>query len=261
MGKQRYINTDFWTDTWVVDTLNPLDCHLFMYLLTNDRTNLIGVYELSLRIMSFQIGLEKEEVARMIKRLEPKVHYIDGWVVLRNGVKHQNYRNEKIKAGILREAEGVPSQLLQHVKWPKDFGNPKPQGSKQKSLFDDSSMTHEDSLHLTKPNLTKLNPVVPTVRQSKSVENSEQQETAGTTGLKKLEGRSYTEVSMLYEDLQKQGLVNDKFKGWYCQAFFKLGREKVLRLASEAKADGKDPQKLFNHLVGRESGLKQKAAK
>lgn len=255
MGKVRGINTDFWTDTWVVDTLNPLDCHLFMYLLTNPATNLIGVYELSLRIMSFQVGIEKDELLRMLKRLEPKVRYIDGWVVLRNGIKHQNYKNSNINTGIIREAETVPKHLLQHVKWPKDFGSPKPEGSKQTNLLDDSYMTQVR----TKPNLTKLNPTVTTVQEKQSVDKSDDSSTTETTGLNKLEGRSYSDVTAVYEELKSQGLVNDKFKAWYCSAFFKIGRERVMILASQAKADGKDPIRLFSHLIAKESGIKQTA--
>lgn len=248
MGKQRAINTDFWTDLWVVDTLNPLDCHLFMYLLTNPQTNLVGAYECSLRIMSFQTGIEKDELARMLKRLEPKVHYVDGWVILRNGVKHQNYKNMNLRTGILREAETVPSHILQHIKWPKDFGNPKPEGSKQTNLLDDSSMTQVS----TKPNLTKLNPTVTTVQKTEHVDNS----TTETTGLNKLEGRSYTDINLLYEDLTD--LVNEKLKAWYCSQFFKIGRERVMILASQARADGKDPQKLFSHLLKKETqGVKK----
>ena len=112
MGKKRMIDTDFWTDSWVVDHLNPLDAHLFMYLFTNPQTNVAGVYQLSLRIMSFQLGIEKEELARMLKRLEPKVYYIDGWVILRNGIKNQNYRNIKMKAAIEQPLESVPSEIF-----------------------------------------------------------------------------------------------------------------------------------------------------
>lgn len=151
MGKKRFIDTDFWTDNWVVETLNPLDCHLFMYLLTNPRTSICGVYELSLRIMSFQIGIEKEELVRMMKRLEPKVFYKNGWVVLVNGVKNQNYKNSKIAEGIRRELCNAPPELLPLLRLPSDLN------IDLTCPIDVSSMTHEETSHLTKtlPNLTK----------------------------------------------------------------------------------------------------------
>lgn len=154
----RYINTDFWTDTWVVDSLNPLDRYLFIYLFTNAHANLIGTYNMSLRVMSFETGIEREELIKMLKRLEPKVYYSNGWVVMRNGIKNQNYNNSKIRTGILLALEHVPSELLQHIAWPKDFGNPKPMGSNQTKLIDDLYMSHDESSHSnSNSNLIKLN--------------------------------------------------------------------------------------------------------
>jgi hypothetical protein len=55
------------------------------------------------------------------------------------------------------------------------------------------------------------------------------------------------ENDYLYEQLKE--LVNDQFKSWYCGQFYRLGKEKVLQLASIAKSDGKQPQKLFSYLL------------
>lgn len=60
-------------------------------------------------------------------------------------------------------------------------------------------------------------------------------------------GNKYFEVDLLYKDLCD--LVNDEFKLWYCSRFYKLGRQKVIQLASEARVDGKDSKKLFSHLL------------
>lgn len=249
MSKYHYINDDFWSDTWVVDRLNPLDRYLYLYLLTNRYTNMAGVYELSLRIMSFETGIEKDQLVTMLRHLQPKVMYVvnsdNGWVILRNGIKNQNYKNEKIKAGINRIIQGVPSDILQHLSWPADFGNPKPEGSKQTKLLDDSYIGHTS----TEQNRTELEPAVPAVRRT----NPQRKATTGTTGKK------YFEIDLLYDSLK--GLVNDTFKAWYCQAFYMLGREKVMQLASAARVDGKDPVKLFAHLIAKESGIKQHATK
>lgn len=44
-------------------------------------------------------------------------------------------------------------------------------------------------------------------------------------------------------------LVNPQFRAWYCKQFYRLGKTKVLELASTAKADGRDPRKLFSTLL------------
>lgn len=121
MSKKRYFDTKFWSDTWVVDSLNPLDRYLFMYLMLNEKTNIAGVYELPLRTMANELGLDREEVVRMLKRLEPKVYYRDGWVVLANAIKHQNYNNKFIAEGIRGELCKAPPNTLELVKIPDDM--------------------------------------------------------------------------------------------------------------------------------------------
>ena len=55
----------------------------------------------------------------------------------------------------------------------------------------------------------------------------------------------------LYEQLGD--LVNHEFKPWYIKAFYKLGRRKVLKLASQARADGDSGgARLFSYLLKRE---------
>ncbi len=44
-------------------------------------------------------------------------------------------------------------------------------------------------------------------------------------------------------------LVNPTFKAWYCKLFYKLGKDRVLQLASLARQDGKDNRKYFSHLL------------
>lgn len=51
----------------------------------------------------------------------------------------------------------------------------------------------------------------------------------------------------LFEELSD--LTNPQFRGWYCKMFYKLGRAEVLKIASIAKADGKDPKRLFSMLL------------
>lgn len=52
---------------------------------------------------------------------------------------------------------------------------------------------------------------------------------------------------MLYSQLKD--LVNEQFKKWYLKQFNRIGYRKVLEIASEARADGKDPRKLFSMLL------------
>lgn len=112
MSVSRMINSKFWSDSFVVDKLNPLDRYLFLYFLTNEKTNLAGVYEIPLRTLANETGLDKEEILRMLERFKGKVEYKDGWVCLVNFVKHQNLGNKSIVKGIQNELDEVPKDIL-----------------------------------------------------------------------------------------------------------------------------------------------------
>lgn len=113
MAKQRIINTRFWSDSYVVN-LNPLDRYLFLYLLTNEHTNICGIYELPIVTMANESGLEKEMLSKMIKRLKGKVYYFQGWVYLKNFAKHQS-NNESVKKGIEAAKALVPKEIMEKV--------------------------------------------------------------------------------------------------------------------------------------------------
>lgn len=112
MSVSRMINSKFWSDSFVVDKLNPLDRYLFLYFLTNEKTNLAGVYEIPLRTIANETGLDKEEILRMLERLTGKIEYKNGWVCLVNFIKHQNLNNKSIVKGIENELKEVPKEIL-----------------------------------------------------------------------------------------------------------------------------------------------------
>lgn len=139
------VSTKFWSDPWIVDELNPLDRYLFLYLLTNEKTNIAGVYELSLRTMSNETGIEKEELTRMLKRLESRVAYVLGWVVFRKAIKNQNFRSPKIEAALGRELQDVPSDVIQYISFPVGLGE------LLQEKYGIDTVSHLTKLNLTKP--------------------------------------------------------------------------------------------------------------
>lgn len=114
MAKERIINTRFWSDSFIVE-LNPLDRYLFLYLLTNEHTNICGIYELPLKRMSDETGIEKEMLMSMIKRFGDKVQYIDGWVAMKNFAKHQR-DNASVKIGIANAVKLIPPEIMKQLK-------------------------------------------------------------------------------------------------------------------------------------------------
>lgn len=112
MSKQRYINTKFWSDSFIVD-LNPLDRYLFLYLLTNEHTNIAGIYELPITRMAQETGIDKEMIPKMLRRMNNKVRHIKGWIIIKNFQKHQQ-NGEKIHLGITNIMAELPLEIREY---------------------------------------------------------------------------------------------------------------------------------------------------
>jgi hypothetical protein len=148
--KNRMVSTKFWSDNWIVDELNPLDRYLYLYLLTNEHCSLCGIYEISLKTVSFETGIEKDEVRRMLERLSPKVHYTQGWIYLVNYLKHASSNPNMLK-GAARELNEVPENILREFQQFTDLS-----GFYLKAFetLSNASEGFSTLLNLTLPNLT-----------------------------------------------------------------------------------------------------------
>ena len=66
----RKIHTEFWRDPKVLEELTPEDKIFFLYLLTNPNTTQIGIYPITKKQISFEIGYSTESVNALIDRFE-----------------------------------------------------------------------------------------------------------------------------------------------------------------------------------------------
>lgn len=73
----RNVNMNFWTDTKVVDDYTPEDKYFMLYALTNNYTNIIGCYEISIKQMSNDLGYTKEVVENLLNRFKTLHKTID----------------------------------------------------------------------------------------------------------------------------------------------------------------------------------------
>lgn len=126
MNKNRYINTKFWDDNYVTN-LDPIEKLLFIYLLTNSLTNIAGIYEIALRRIAFDTGIDKDMVKRIIDRFseDKKVYYVDSWVIMKNFLKHQK-KNPKIEKGIKAIIDDLPDNIqiaYQSLSKPLNYSN------------------------------------------------------------------------------------------------------------------------------------------
>lgn len=114
MAKNRYINTKFWTDP-LVRKVGSQTKLLWLYLLTNNHSNIAGIYEIPKDVMQFESGIK--DLDKSIKQLMEagKIFYHDDWIVVINFVKHQNIRSSRIIAGIHKALEDVPTWVMDAI--------------------------------------------------------------------------------------------------------------------------------------------------
>jgi len=115
MSKERYLNTKFWDDNYIVD-LDPIEKLLFIYFLTNPLTNIIGIYEITIRRIAFDTGIDQDMVLKILDRFERdnKIKYSQGYIVIKNFTKHQK-NNPKINTGIALLIQEIPKELIDWV--------------------------------------------------------------------------------------------------------------------------------------------------
>lgn len=117
MAKNRYIDTKFWDDNYITE-LDPIEKLLYLYFLTNTLTNISGIYEIPLRRISFDTGIDKDMILKIIERFssDKKIFYVDGWLIICNFPKHQQYnKSPKIKLGIEACINDIPDEIKEKI--------------------------------------------------------------------------------------------------------------------------------------------------
>lgn len=137
--KERMINTRIWSDSWY-SNLDPIEKLLFIYLLSNTYTNISGIYEIPLKVVAVETGIDPSMIEKIMPRLANKVLYVEGWVVIPNFPKHQKIGSGDVVKGIMREFNDVPP-FIQQAALKGGWG-------------DGLGMVSDTKPNLTKPNLS-----------------------------------------------------------------------------------------------------------
>jgi len=113
--KLRSVNTKFWEDPFV-EGLKPEEKLIFLYFLTNPLTNMIGIYEITIKRISYDTGLTPERVQKALKSFESesKVFYRDNYVILPNFLKNQNL-NTNMQKGAINVYDNLPNWLKDSI--------------------------------------------------------------------------------------------------------------------------------------------------
>lgn len=113
--KSRLIQTKFWYDTWV-ETLNVSEKLLYLYFLTNPLTNLLGVYEISLKKISDESGISKETVQKALERFgsDSRIIYTDNFIIITKFLKNQKL-NPNMQLNVENLFDALPSYLKNKI--------------------------------------------------------------------------------------------------------------------------------------------------
>lgn len=115
MSKQRIVKDSFWTDPYIED-LNPIEKLLFLYMLTNPLCNVLGIYELRIKRISYDTGIEEDLIEKILERfvVDGKLVRIEDWLIIINFAKNQS-KNPSVIKGIQRIFDKLPDKVRQAV--------------------------------------------------------------------------------------------------------------------------------------------------
>jgi len=113
MSKKRYINDCIREDNYIMD-LDPSEKFLFIYLLTNNKVSICGIYEIHLRKIAMETWFDKDMIEKVLNRFEKydKIYYRNGYVFITNFLKNQSL-NDNMKKWVERELKELNSETLQ----------------------------------------------------------------------------------------------------------------------------------------------------
>lgn len=117
MSTQRYISTSFWDDEWI-QTCDPSEKLLYLYLMTNPLTNIAGVYKITNRRISFDTGFNEDVIKYLFQKFEKsgKAYRLDEYVALPSWPKHQKWEKApRIRDGINIILESLPESILRRL--------------------------------------------------------------------------------------------------------------------------------------------------
>lgn len=123
MAKFRLIQTSFWSDSKIVDDFDLKDRYFYLYLLTNEKSNQLGCYEISKNQMCRDTGFDLQTVELLVEKFEKKhklIAYDDDTkeIFIKNWHKYNWLNSWKTKVCIGKEFDAIKSQKIIDELWP-----------------------------------------------------------------------------------------------------------------------------------------------
>jgi hypothetical protein len=111
MSGYRQIHTKIWTDAW----FQELSFHhklLYVYLFSNEKASVCGLYELTLKVISFETGFDPSVIRQMLADFQTadkvEYDYEHSVIWVKNMAKYQSSTSPKLQTRILSDIRSVP---------------------------------------------------------------------------------------------------------------------------------------------------------
>jgi hypothetical protein len=116
--KQRFISTSIWSDGWF-ETLSPHEGYIYFNLLTNDHTNIAGIYPFSLKYVCADTGISRAEVDEAIEKFQAagKAFFYEGYIIIPKWPKHQKFdkRQGGSFLGMKKTIDALPKKIKDFI--------------------------------------------------------------------------------------------------------------------------------------------------
>lgn len=112
MAIYRNIHISFWEDSKVQEEMSINEKYFFLYLLTNPHTSQIGCYEITIRQMQYETGLDRDEIEKYLEKFEKEFGIIEyskmtKELLIKNWYKYNFTRSPKMFAYIKKEIQNI----------------------------------------------------------------------------------------------------------------------------------------------------------
>lgn len=118
MSVHRYVDTALWDDRFVRN-LKPVEKLLWVYLISNPRCTISGVYEITPDVIKGHTGLTVPKISALMARfaLDQRLTYDQDWIILANAPKHQYWRtSQNVRKGIENDLLAAPDWILTGIR-------------------------------------------------------------------------------------------------------------------------------------------------
>lgn len=116
MAKYRQVHTHIWKDGWFLE-LDPAYKLFFIYLFTNERASISGIYELPKRVMAFESGLTFTEIDEAFEIFQDagKAYRDDDIVLVVNLRKYHETKSPKVQTAIASDIDAIKDCKLKGI--------------------------------------------------------------------------------------------------------------------------------------------------